>query len=65
MTDEQHEPPEDFTLEGEQSRQHQAPGIYAREAEPDGVGGHEPGFDGSTADDDEIDDPDAPSVEDI
>ena len=64
MADQQE--PEGFTLKGEQEyAQERAPAIYARESEPDGVGGQEPGFDGSAPDDDDVTDPDAPGVEDL
>lgn len=54
-------PPEGFTLEGEQTFQ-RTPDIYVREAEPTGVGGTAPGFDGGAPDDLEIVD-DGPQVD--
>lgn len=58
--------PEGFTLEGEQSRATDVvPGIVARESEPDGVGGQEPGFDGSAVDDDDVELPAEPAAGDL
>jgi hypothetical protein len=67
MTEQQHDqPPEGFTVVGEESRQEEAArgGIVARELEPDGVGGQVPGYDGSAPDDSAITDPDADGVDD-
>lgn len=56
--------PECFSLEGERSRETEASaaGIFGRETEPSGVGGQTPGFDGSSPDDNEVEDDSAEAV---
>ena len=65
MSEHDQQAPEGFTLQGEREAGDDLdPAIYSREAEPDGVGGQDPGFDGSAPDDGDVDDPLEPNVDD-
>ena len=64
MTEHELQAPEGFTLQGEREREDVDPAIYSREVEPDGVGGQEPGFDGSAPDDGDVAEPLEPNVDD-
>lgn len=65
MTEHDQQAPEGFTLQGErEAGDDVSPAIYSREVEPDGVGGQEPGFDGSAPDDGDVAEPQEPDVDD-
>ena len=65
MTEHDEQAPEGFTLQGERAREDTVdPRIYSREVEPDGVGGQDPGVDGSAPDDGDVAEPLEPNVDD-